>query len=247
MVKRLCIALALCMAGPPALAGEIPTLTRHDLVTINDMFRAAQGRPNELFRLAGLKAYVRRDYADAREKFEAAALHADKYSQHVLSLMHWHGVGAPADRVQAYVWADVAAERGTRTLLLVRERMWSQLSAEERARAQALGEDVYARYGDDVAKPKAEGAMRLFASRMTGSRVGFIRGRLDILPPPASGTYSLPGSNTATLYGSSTAVTAETLYEGDRRDLAAYWKGQDRALTGTGRASGLQDVRTDPR
>jgi TPR repeat protein len=68
--------------------------------------------------------------------FKIAAYHADKHSQHYLSLIFWHGAGVPADRLQAYIWSDLAGERGIKPLLVIREKMWSQLTLAEQAQVQ---------------------------------------------------------------------------------------------------------------
>lgn len=240
------LAAAGVLAAGTVHAADVPQLTAADFHAIDSMLPAAQGRPNEFNRLTALKAYVKRDYGVARERFEVAALHADKFSQHALSLMHWHGVGGDADRAQAYIWADLAAERGASSLLAVRENMWNGLSAAERARVRQEGAAFYDRYGDAVAQPRAEGAMRRFAVDMTGSRVGFSRAPLSISGRPISGIYSPQMGSAASLYLHTQHATSDELYEGSRRDMVAYWKEQERAMTGSGRAGGLRDVRTAP-
>jgi len=115
-----------CLAhGDP---GALLKLTDASLYDLANAMKPAQGRPNELSRIAGQMAYLRQDYAAAITQFERGAHYADKFSQHVLSLMHWHGIGVDPDPVQAYIWADLAAERGSNVMLLIREKMWSGLT-----------------------------------------------------------------------------------------------------------------------
>lgn len=249
MKSRMAIAQLVLAAGlvlPTASAAPPLDLTGASFLDIDSLEKGAQGRPNEEHRVAGLKAYVQGDHARAAGYFRTAAHYADKISQHYLSLMYWHGVGVARDRVEAYVWADLAAERGTRRLLLVRERMWSELSESDRERAMAVGEDYYARYGDEVAKPRTEGAMRRFATTKLGSRLGFDGRPMAVVGKPTAGSFGpATGSNSGS-YTASSVPTQEELY-GSSRDFEAYWKMQELILVGTGTASDLLDVRTTPR
>lgn len=241
-VKILALAFGLATVVS-AQAGDALKLTDAKFHEIDSMERAARGRPNEEARLSALKAYRRGDHGDALRHFERAAYYADKYSQHSLSLMHWHGVGVPADRVQAYVWADLAAERGVRSLLLLRERMWQELSADERERARSMGPEHYARYGDEVAQRRAEGAMRRFVAKMTGSRAGFEAQKLEIAGRPQGGTFAPQVGSMSTMYIDSVAASREELYGDTRRDLAAYWARQDRLLDGRVEVGPMRPVR----
>lgn len=241
-VKAAVLAIGLAIAAP-AQAGEALKLTDAKFHEIVSMEHAAKGRPNEEARLSGLKAYQRGDYGNALRHFERAAYYADKYSQHTLSLMHWHGVGVPVDRVQAYVWADLAAERGVRSMLLLRERMWQELSTGERERARAMGPESYARYGDEVARPRAEGVMRRFAAKMTGSRVGFDGQNMDISGAPTGGLFGPQVGSMSTMFMGAVAASPEELYGGTRRDMAAYWTEQNRLLDGRVEVGPMSPVR----
>lgn len=229
--RTLLAALALALASSMATAAPPLTLTDASFMDIDDMVLAAKGRPNEEYRLHGLKAYQQGNYPDAMTRFEVAAYNADKYSQHYLSLMHWHGVGVPPDHVQAYIWADLAAERGSKRLLLIREKMWAELTPTQQAQVEARGTEFYARYGDAVAQPRVEGKIRAFARDMTGSRVGYRNQRLDVSVGPPSGSFSGPGSQNQL----STPPSADELYgkDGGLHALTTYWKEQDRLLDGT--------------
>ena len=219
-----------CLAhGDP---GALLKLTDASLYDLANAMKPAQGRPNELSRIAGQMAYLRQDYAAAITQFERGAHYADKYSQHILSLMHWHGIGVDRDPVQGYIWADLAAERGSNVMLLIREKMWSGLTPVQQELAVASGREFHARFGDHVAKPRAEGAMRRFASQMTGSRVGFDGYPLGLMGAPNAGTYAPQVGSPASFYANSAVATTQQLYEGDRRDIDAYWATQDRVLDG---------------
>lgn len=168
---------------------------------------ARYGHPNEMWRYRALRALKLGQAARAQGYFRFAARYGDKFSQHALSLMYWHGVGAAADRAQAYAWSDLAAERGYRDLLLVREKMWMELDAAARVKALLLGEGIYAEYGDAVAKPRQEWAMRRALASATGSRVGSTKDRIQFL-----------GGD----------ISARDYYAEERWDEGAYWRGQDR-------------------
>jgi hypothetical protein len=245
-VPRPCLRVVACALALFAMGGALAEdklqLTGASFLEIDELVIAAKGRPNEEHRLRGLKSYKTGHYRDALKSFEVAAYNADKYSQHYLSLMCWHGVGTERDPVQAYIWSDLAAERGSKPLLVVREKIWSQLTPGQQAQVQARGEDSYARYGDAVAKPRAESVMRHFARDMTGSRVGFRNQRLEVVDGPSNGAFGKPGSSNQL----DVPPTADALYgeEGGLRRLGAYWQQQDRLLEGNVEVGPLQSVPT---
>lgn len=215
--------------------GQDLRLSDKNLMQLDAVVMASKDKPNELQRVFGLKSYLRGDGEDAIDHFMTAARYADKYSQHYLSLMYWHGAEVAEDRAQAYVWADLAAERGSRTLLLIREKMWLLMTPQEQQRALALGEDFYARFGDAAAKPRAEGLMRAFARDMTGSRLGYRNQMMEIAGKPLNGIFAPGiGTNTGT-YMIADAVTPQQLYgETGGLNFDGYWKEQDALLDGIG-------------
>lgn len=247
-VRLATLVLALA-ASLPAQADEALALTDANFMQLDQMLPSLRGRPNEEFRVQGLKAYQQREYADAIRRFESAANFADKYSQHYLSLIHWHGVGTPVDRVQAYIWSDLAAERGNTRLLAIREKMWAQMSTQDQARATAQGQAFYARYGDDVAKPRAEAEMRRFAREMTGSRVGYRNQPIETGGGPVNGVFFAEVGSNAAAYSVSVAGSPDELYgkEGGLRRLDTYWKEQDRLLDGSVEVGELETVRRNDR
>ncbi len=213
-------------------------LTDMSFMQLDAVVMASKDKPNELERVFGLKSYERGSPEDAAEHFRAAARYADKYSQHYLSLMYWHGAGVRVDRVQAYVWADLAAERGSHKLLLIREKMWSQLTAEQQAQALAIGEEYYARYGDDVAKPRAESVMRAFTRTMTGSRLGYRNQRMDVAGQPVGGAFASKTGGNASSYLVAGAAAPDQLYgTTGAMEFDGYWKEQDDLLDRIGTTS----------
>ena len=139
----------------------------------------AAGHPNELWRVRALRALKLGQVTRAVDDFRKAARYGDKFSQHALSLLHWHGAGVARDRALAYAWSDLAAERGYPDLLRVREKMWSELAPDERERVADVGADLYATYGDAVARPRLHWEMRKAQAMATGSRLGFEKDRIQ--------------------------------------------------------------------
>jgi len=244
-IRLLVPALLALLVASNARAAEAPPLTGSSFMELDAMLPSLRGRPNEEFRVQGLKAYQQQRYAEAIARFQAASGYADKYSQHYLSLIHWHGVGTPVDRVQAYIWSDLAAERGNPRLLAIREKMWTQLSAQEQQRVPDEGAGFYARYGDDVAKPRAEAEMRRFARGMTGSRVGYRNQPIETGGGPVNGVFMTEIGSNAAAYAVSVAGSPDELYgkEGGLRRLDTYWKEQDRLLEGTVEVGEMETVR----
>ena len=218
-------------------AGHAATMLRlseKSFLDLDAQLPQAKGHPNEEFRIHGLKSHLSGRDDDAVEYFKRAARHADKASQHYLSMMYWYGQGVPIDRVEGYVWSDLAAERGSRRMLIIRERMWRELSEAERAQVSSRGVTLYAEYGDVVAKPRAERALRKFANNKTGSRVGYNDQSLGIqFGGPIHGSF---GNATAGMMSASAMVNGgsngQTMYGDERTRSDPYWSSQDRALEG---------------
>lgn len=169
---------AAAAAGAPA---EIPQ-------SVLDSPGFMGNHPDVRWQHEGLLRARRGNHAGALDAFVQSARHADKFSQAMLARMHWHGQGTPADRATAYAWMDLAAERGYRPLLVERERMWAALSAAEQERAVEVGQRLYAEFGDEVAKPRLERALRAGLRRsVTGSRTGYDSG-VKVAQPGADGS-----------------------------------------------------------
>lgn len=176
------------------------------------------GHPNEYHRLQAAKSVAAGDWNDAREAFLLSARYADKYSQHRLSMIYWYGAGTPRDRVEAYVWADLAAERGYPGFLAIREKMWRELQPHEQAAVAARGVARYAEYGDAVAKERFELAMGWHRRSITGSRTGHV-GNLAV-------KASKPGGTMASLFDNRQFIG---VHSAERTDPDEYWAREDRA------------------
>lgn len=164
------------------------------------------------YRMLGMQAYREQRYDDALRLFRRASFFADKPSQGMVAEMYWKGQGTPRDPVQAYIWMDLAAERGYRGFLLLREQYWQALGEPERARVATEGQAVYARFGDAAAKPRYEHQLRIGRNQMLGSRTGFNRGVQIEIPGPEGG-QSIPGSR---------------FYDERYWDAEKYWAWQDK-------------------
>jgi len=172
----LAIALATLfpIAAPAAADSTIPPDPTRDPVLITAGF--LEHHQDLKYRLLGLQAYRNKEYDDALRFFRRASYFADKPSQGMVAEMYWNGEGTPQDRALAYAWMDLAAERGYRGFIGLRERYWKSLDETERARAITEGQAVYARFGDAAAKPRYERKLRWASKQITGSRTGFNNG-----------------------------------------------------------------------
>ena len=144
--------------------------------------------PDIKHRLEGLKQLDEGRPAEAFGEFKRAARFADKVSQAMVAELLWAGSVDGADRAEAYAWMDLAAERGYEVFVAKREQYWAALDASERERALEVGQQVYAEFGDEAAKPRLETLLKRGRWAMTGSRVGF-KGALEIQVPGPGGQW----------------------------------------------------------
>lgn len=72
----------------------------------------------------------------------------DKYGQYMVGYMYLTGKGVPEDRVTASAWYRLAAERGTKEFIMVRNRLVAKLDAAETARSDQLFLELRKSYGD---------------------------------------------------------------------------------------------------
>jgi uncharacterized protein len=197
-----------------AVAVETDALAAADF---DALVKMAVNHPNELHRIYANKAAASGNWRDAAKSFRIAARYADKYSQHRLSLLYWHGVGVTADRVLAYVWADLAAERGYPQFLAIREKMWRELTPQQQAEVPGRGRRIVDEFADAVAKPRFERALAQGKRQMTGSRTGFDAGLII--------SSIGPGNQ---LLGSVGGVDLSAMYDASRTDPKKYWAFEDR-------------------
>lgn len=164
-----------CAPGPTTAAG----FHSHREEQLMNSYAFLYAHPDVKFRKAGLAAYEAGLLSQAAKDFRRAARFADKPSQAMLAEMLWRGEGVPQDRPAAYAWMDLAAERGFKTMLVKREIYWNALTASERKIALDVGAELYAEFGDEIAKERLERKLRRATYERTGSNVGFV-GNLDV-------------------------------------------------------------------
>lgn len=141
-----------------------------------DMLMAgfANNHADLYFRRNALAAIESGHHDRAVRLLRKAAFYSDKPAQALMGEILWNGShGQRTDRAAAYAWMDLAAERGYPELLQVRENYWHALGLAERERALTIGRQLYARYGDDIAKPRLAKQLRQQLRSVTGSRTGF--------------------------------------------------------------------------
>lgn len=163
--------LLLCLWLPAAVGAPVPgeRAERMEERTVqSEAFLNAH--PDMKYRNQGWAAHEAGDFPAAVNAFRQAAMFGDKASQALLAELFWQGKGVPQDRARAYVWSDLAAERGYPQLLAVREHYWAGLDEAERERALAIGRELYAEYGDDVALPRLAKHLMRARRSMAGGR-----------------------------------------------------------------------------
>jgi TPR repeat protein len=171
----------------PALAdGPDAAVDRNDqLVMSTDAFLNAH--PDMKYRREGWLAFEAGQYPEAIAHFTRAASFGDKISQAMLAEMAWKGQGQPANRPLGYAWADLAAERGYRQFVALREQYWAQLDAGERAAAIAAGQQLLPVYSHDVTRAVLEKHLRKARRTMISGRVN--RGG-DVYVPGVGGQWT---------------------------------------------------------
>lgn len=187
-----------------------------------------RAHPDLRYRRSGMEAYERKRFGDAYGYFRDASRYADKTSQAMVAEMLWKGEGVTQDRPLAYAWMDLAAERKYPSLIVLRERYWSQMDESERARAVEVGRKVYAEYADDVAKPRLERELLRGRNQATGSRLGRV-GTLA-LPSQVHVPKQQPqfeGRSVDALGTFSNFVDGSKYYAAEYWEPQAYWKWQD--------------------
>lgn len=137
-------------------------------------------------RSLGMQSYQKGHFEEAMRQFRKGAYYADKPSQAMVAEMLWKGEGVEQNRIAAYAWIDLAAERLYKDLVAKRENYWAALSAEERLQAVEKGRAIFDKYGDKVAKRRIENILERDRRNITGSRTGYV-GVLKIQVPGPGG------------------------------------------------------------
>lgn len=152
----------------------------------------AQAQPNSMFAMGGgntdppgnflpgkyfeykAQFYLKKkDYREALRLFELAGFWANKVAQYNAGLMYYKGIGVPVDRARGTAWLGIAAEASGDLAMTSLQAAYASLSENEKRDAGDIFADLEAKYGDDVAIPRALGVFNEQAKAVTGSRVGF--------------------------------------------------------------------------
>ena len=142
---------------------------------------ANSAKPGEAFFAQGVQAVRQNDYRYAADRYEVAASWGYKPAQYNLGIIYFNGEGGvPVDRPLAMAWFALAAERGDKKFVDARELAYSELSADEFARANMLWRDLKKTYADDVALDRAKQRWVEVRNSATGSHLGAVAGPLAV-------------------------------------------------------------------
>jgi hypothetical protein len=96
----------------------------------------------------------------------------DKYAQYMVGFMYQSGIGVDEDPIAAGAWYQLAAERGTREFVVVRDRYMHVMDEKDAAESVALFKQLRLKYCDvAVVLASIKRNVRELQSR-TGSRIG---------------------------------------------------------------------------
>lgn len=115
---------------------------------------AEEGHVDAQFQLGFLYAADETGYAEAAKWFRLAALQGHSEAQYNLGVIYASGLGVPKSFVQAYPWADMAAEQGLEVAVQFKESLENHMTAEQLERARDLREAL-SRWIGDVTGPQA--------------------------------------------------------------------------------------------
>jgi hypothetical protein len=193
-------------------AGKVPPAPTFDEIPTDVMTEGfLEAHPDLWHRRAGMRADARSNHQEARKQYRLAARYGDKPSQARLGEMFWNGQGGEPDRVQAFLWMALAAERGYPEFDIWKMYYWGKLDSSQREEARRREPAMLSEYADSAAKPRQEKAMRRGQRSSTGSLLGY---------SAASALYiNLAGGG---------SIDAERFYAREFWEPGEYWKLQDR-------------------
>ena len=110
----------------------------------------------------------------------------DKYAQYMVGFMYQSGIGVEADPVAAAAWYQLAAERGTREFVVVRDRFMHVMDEKDAEESVALFKQLRLKYCDlAVVLASIKRNVRELQSR-TGSRIGSQSSPVVVFKPGSS-------------------------------------------------------------
>lgn len=206
--------IAAALAVSPAVAGDGAARPKRtgDQQIILSSTSFLSSHPDLRWRLEGMRALDEGQPRRAIAYLKRAARYADKPAQALLAELHWDGTGTPQDRVEGYIWMDLAAERGYLPFLARREAYWRALDETQKAQVQQRGAEALAEFGDAAAKPRLETILRRASRNVAGSRVGFV-GPMEIRIPGPGGEWH--------------SVRGDEYYQREYWQPEKYWAWQD--------------------
>lgn len=202
------------------------------------------GHPDQEGQFGGMESYAHGDFKHAMEQFKSGARYADKLSQLSIALMYLNGEGVQKDPVEAFAWAAIAAERQFPQFLATRDQIWATLDASQREQAKQRVEQLYAEYGDTVAKPRMERALRQGRSEMTGSLLGNSAGNAvyTMTPEQFNGSGPMPACGAATIEFAPITGCGD-IYAASRWDPKLYFSTADSLWKGTVTVGAIEDAK----
>ena len=200
----------------PARAGSAPEVDLDATLPVE-----TSGHLDQLFRRRGFEAYQQGSLDWARRYFEFAAAYADKTSQFAIAALHRNGEGVPRDPATAYAWLDLAAERGYPGFLAEREAVWESLDAVQRERAVELTTQLYAKYGDAVAKRRHADNMTRYLKKSLAGHPSLAGGRIVTIDATCGGATRGIGTQPGG------GCRDDDYFVRERFDPKAYWATQD--------------------
>lgn len=241
MKRRLDVALFTLFILSTALASAQTSPTQEPdeegaLALVAHAHVGAEHAPGTEPHFKGVQAYEAGRFWQARNYFTVSARFADKMSQFYMGLIHFNGDGLTADHARGWAWFQLSAERGYPQMMEIADRVWDQLSPQQRDRGrQILEQELLPEFGDAVTVQRTARRMRQNRLQMTGSRLGTTPGLMEIyegpVDPDAAGS-----TGTGTARGASTGTSPNRsrydFYAEDEWDFYAILEREARVFKG---------------
>ena len=119
---------------------------------------AEAGHVEAQYQLGVIYAVDAAYYTEGAKWFRMAAQQGHPTAQYNLGVIYASGLGVPESFVQAYPWADLAAEQGFEVAVQLKESLENHMTAEQLGRARDL-RDVLSHWVGDVTGPQAAEAV----------------------------------------------------------------------------------------
>lgn len=135
------------------------------------------------------EVYERTDYERAFFIYlhELAPI-GDKYGQYMVGFMYLTGKGVEEDRIAASAWYRLAAERGTKEFVRVRDQVMRSLDDAEQAESDRLFIELRRKYGDLALLVRAIRDDYEKLGNLTGSRLSGGSGPMMVVEMGGSGS-----------------------------------------------------------